>query len=359
MLAITICATQSYAYAMKALAHRISSNLGAAKYGGLVQIIISGDDSSTLGLVVNYYRSMFGASHVTHLVSGYENSGENYKEQAQLLIARMREAAFIEARRIGATMCWSLDSDTLPPPNALRCMIDGLNFDGGYYSVSTCPYPNTAFLGGFGTYSNPIAEDFLPHERKVPEDLLKELADNEAEGKRYHDEKKPVPEDVREKWSATHKKIRECPPDGSIWEVIAKHGWRRRGWLDSAYPAIGKGAMVPSDWCGFGCTLMSKEALLLTYFDGYDGKGTEDLFICWRRWHPAGLRINVIPHAPCDHVIWAKKKGGNDEEYTLHHSYHEPAGEYAGHLRVRQTPWIPCSQGGGVVKYPPWPTTTT
>ena len=24
-------------------------------------------------------------------------------------------------------------------------------------------------------------------------------------------------------------------------EVIAKHGWRRRGWLENAYPAIGLG----------------------------------------------------------------------------------------------------------------------
>ena len=209
------------------------------------------------------------------------------------------------------------------------------------FRSATCPYPNTAFLGGFGTPMNPICEDFLPHERKVPDDLMAEWKANEAEGKRLFEAKQEITDEVRKRWEATNKKIKECPPDGNIWEVIAKHGWRRRGWLDNAYPAIGKGAMVPSDWCGFGCTLMNKEALSLANFDGYDGKGTEDLYICWHRWHPAGLRLNVIPHCPCDHVIWAKKKGGDEKVYTLHQSYHEQLGEYRGHLRVRQVPWVP------------------
>ena len=142
------------------------------------------------------------------------------------------------------------------------------------------------------------------------------------------------------RWDATSKKVRECPPDGNIWEVIAKHGWRRRGWLDSAYPGIGLGAVVPSDWCGFGCTLMNREALALADFEGYEGKGTEDLFVCWNRWHPAGLRINVIPHCPCDHVIWEKKKGGSATEYNHIVAYHEQRGEARGHLRTRVVPWI-------------------
>ena len=75
-------------------------------------------------------------------------------------------------------------------------------------------------------------------------------------------------------------------------------------------------------------------------FEGYDGRGTEDLFVCWHRWAPAGLRINVIPHCPCDHVIWEKKKGGEASKFTHHIASHEQDGEYRGHLRVRQVPWL-------------------
>lgn len=340
MLAVTICATKSYTYAMKAQANRVAINLENAWDKDFV-IILCGDGSKNIYEVNDYYQKLLGDDKVVVVDGGHEVEGENYKEQAQMLIAQMRQRAFAEARAHGADFCWSLDSDTLPPHNALRCMLKSLEWDDGYYSVATCPYPNTAFLGGFGSPTRPIEEDFLPHERKVPEELMAEWKANEAEAKRMYEEQKFVPTEVRERWDATNKKMKECPPDGTIWEVIAKHGWRRRGWLDNAYPAIGIGAMVPSDWCGFGCTLLNKEALGLTYFDGYDGKGTEDLYICWRRWHPAGLRINVIPHCPCDHVIWAKKKGGDKGTYTLHQSYHEQLGEYRGHLRVRQVPWVP------------------
>ncbi|OPZ54897.1 MAG: hypothetical protein BWY91_01388 [bacterium ADurb.BinA028] len=68
-------------------------------------------------------------------------------------------------------------------------------------------------------------------------------------------------------------------------------------------------------------------------------RGTEDLFVCWRRWHPAGLRINVITHCPCDHVIWEKKKGGSATEYNHIVAYHEHRGEARGHLRTRTVPW--------------------
>lgn len=340
MLAVTICATKSYTYAMLSQANRVAINLRNGWRDKFV-IILSGDKSSQLEAVRRKYVELLGPESIVLLNAGSENSGDNYKEEAQRLIARLRDAAFTEARRLGATFCWSLDSDTLPPHNALRCMVNTLEFDDGYYSVATCPYPNTAFLGGFGTPHNHIAEDFLPHERQLPDQLKAELKANEAEGKRLFEEKKEVPPEMRQKWDATNKKIKECPPDGNIWQVIAKHGWRRRGWLDNAYPAIGLGAVVPSDWCGFGCTLLNKQALDLAYFDGYEGKGTEDLFICWKRWHPAGLKLNVIPHCPCDHVIWEKKKGGDKAKYTLLHVYHEEVGECRGHLRQRPIPWVP------------------
>ena len=337
-LVVVVCATASYTYAMPAQARRVAANLAAAEFPRSdVAIVLVGDNSAELKAVVKLYQELLPGVHVVHrpIIFGPDNA-TNYKEEAQLLIARMREEAHATARALGADLCWSLDSDVLPPANALRCMRTMLEFDNGFYSISTCPYPNSAFLGGFGTPEHPIAEDFLPHERKLPDDLKAEFDANEAEVKALKEP--PTPEQLA-RWDATNKKIRECPPDGNIWEVIAKHGWRRRGWFDHAYPGIGLGAVVPSDWCGFGCTLMDREALALADFAGYDGKGTEDLFVCWNRWHPAGLRINVIPHVPCDHVIWEKKKGGDAAQYTHLVAYHEQRGECRGHLRTKTLPW--------------------
>lgn len=338
-LVITICATKSYTYAMRAQAVRVAANLRASGPG---RVVLVGDGSPEIRGIEQHYKRVLPAGWEVERIDlkVESDAAENYKETAQRLIARLRSAAFARARALGATRCWSLDSDVLPPPNALRCMETMLQFDAGFYSVSTCPYPNTAFLGGFGSYQNPIAEDFLPRERKLPPELRAEFEANEAELAALRARNERPNEEQLKKWEVTNKKIRECPPDGTIWEVIAKHGWRRRGWLDNAYPGIGLGAVVPSDWCGFGCTLMNAEALALADFEGYDGKGTEDLFVCWHRWHPAGLRINVITHCPCDHVIWEKKKNGDAGKYTHVQAYHEPQGEYLGHLRTRSTPWI-------------------
>ena len=341
MLAITICATRNYTYAMGAQARRVAANCAHLPQKEIVVVLV-GDASKELKQIADTYRKHLPESSVqlSPIIGTGKDDAKNYNEEAQLLIARMRDEAFSLARSVGADRCWSLDSDVLPPPNALRCMEDMLRFDNGYYSVSTCPYPNHAFLGGFGTRQNPIAEDFLPHERKLTPEIKAEFEANEAELKALVAEKKEPGKEHLDRWADTRRKIKECPPDGTIWEIIAKHGWRRRGWLDNAYPGIGLGAVVPSDWCGFGCTLMNREALALAQFDGYEGRGTEDLFICWDRWHPAGLRLNVIPHCPCDHVIWEKKKGGDPDKYTHHVTYHEQEGEFRGHLRVKTSPWL-------------------
>lgn len=341
-LCITVAATSSYCYAMKTLASRVAANLHYAEWREPGVAIISGDNSKEVKAAVTAWKDALPADwKIIHVVAGAENpAAANYKTEAQMLIGRLRSAAFTTARREGADYCWSLDSDTLPPANALCCMLDMLRFDGGFYSVSTCPYPNESFLGGRGTQFNQIAQDFLESERTLPDDLKLEIEalKKEAEATEPGKQTAPPPEWIERK-KKVDERVRECPPTGNIWEVIAKHGWRQRGWLDHAYPAIGIGAVVPSDWCGFGCTLMGKEALALANFEGYDGQGTEDLFVVWRRWWPAGLKINVITHCPCDHVIWSKKKGGSAEEYTLISSYHETHGETIGHLRTRKMPW--------------------
>lgn len=342
-LCITVAATSSYCYAMKTLASRVAANLHAANWTEAGSVVIAGDNTKEVKAAVAAWKDALPADwKIVHVVAGSENqAAANYKTEAQILIGKLRSAAFASARREHADYCWSLDSDTLPPANALRCMLDMLRFDGGYYSVSTCPYPNESFLGGRGNQYHPIAQDFLDTERVIPEELKSEIEalKKEAEATEPGKQTAPPPEWIERK-KKVDERVRACPPTGNIWEVIAKHGWRQRGWLDHAYPAIGIGAVVPSDWCGFGCTLMGKEALALANFEGYDGQGTEDLFVVWRRWWPAGLKINVITHCPCDHVIWQKKKGGNSEEYTLISSYHETQGETIGHLRTRKMPWL-------------------
>ena len=334
MLAITICATKNYTYVMGDQARRVVANLTKEPPG---HIILSGDDSPELqGIVQLYCRLVPEGWKVHHIRSvGLDDENANYQQQAQLLIGHLRSEAFSFARKLQADRCWSLDSDTLPPPNALRCMQTMLEFDDGYYGVSSCPYPNLLFLGGRGTLQNPISEDFLPHERVLPDELKTRWEDHEV---RFAAAAGPEKEKLIPERTEIQKEIRQQPADGTIWQVIAKHGWRKRGWLDFAYPGIGKGAVLPSDWCGFGCTLMGARALETALFDGYDGQGTEDMYIVWKRWQPAGIRINVITHCPCDHVIWEKKKGGPAETYTHHQVYHEPDGEYQGHLRVQKKP---------------------
>ena len=106
--------------------------------------------------------------------------------------------------------------------------------------------------------------------------------------------------------------------------------------MDAAYPGIGRGAILPTDWVGLGCTLMNRRALDLATFEGYSLKGTQDLFLCWNRWHPAGLRLAVIPHVLCHHV---KRDKQDPEKLILWRAYHEPSGDFAGHLRVSSEPF--------------------
>jgi hypothetical protein len=338
-LAITICATENYCYAMRTLARRVGANLAAANWTSPGVLIIAGDNSRNVKDAVKDFKSALPKDWaIVHLACSEEDkTSANYKKPAQLVIAELRSHAFTAAREHHADLCWSLDSDTLPRANALRCMVDMIRFDGGYYSISTCPYPNDAFLGGFGTPQNPIAQDFLEHERVLPDELKAEIEALKKESSESK-EPQPTPEWITRK-QEVEKKVMECPPTGNIWRVIADHGWRRRGWFDFAYPAIGRGSIVPIDWCGFGCTLMNREALALADFDGYDGAGTEDLYIVWKRWYPAKLRLNCIAHCPADHVIWEKKKGGNPTNFVLNESYHEEHGECVGHLRTRKVPW--------------------
>jgi hypothetical protein len=346
VLAIATYATKSYFYCWPQFLRRIAA---AAAHHAEAHFILATDQSDEAKQSIETARHElpegWRIQAITLPLDDGGAEGKDYQTPAQMRIAALQGAAFAAARKIRATALWSVEADNLVPADALRVaewtlqmpQADGSNF----YDIAAVTYPNGLFLGGNGSPTHPIAEDFSEKERRLPPRLIRAL---EVCRERLKDCKdQTIGEREGKRLGRLHERVKKCPPDGNVFEVTAKHGWRRRGWMDFAYPGIGRGAIVPSDWCGLGCTLMSAKALALAEFSGYDGRGTQDLFLCWHRWHPAGLRIACIPHTAADHV---KRKGkdapADAPEYTHYRAYHETEGEYRGHLRVRQQEWMPC-----------------
>lgn len=332
MLIIASYATRSYLHAWPQCLRAIAA---AAAHHVEAHFVFATDESPEAGaafeLAKNHLPEGWKVTRLTLPIA--DDTSVNYKEEAQLRIAALQGAAFEFARKIRASALWSVESDNLVPADALRALEWALALptaDGSpYYDIVAATYPNGLFLGGFGTPQNQIAEDFLPEERRIHTRLQRAIAACAARLKAGPNERE------MKRSNRLRARAQKCPPDGNIWEVTAKHGWRRRGWMDFAYPGIGKGAIVPSDWCGMGCTLLSRRALAHADFSGYAGHGTQDLFLCWQRWYPAGLRIACVPHVICDHV----KRQGDKIAHLV--AYHETSGECRGHLRVRSQPWVP------------------
>jgi hypothetical protein len=346
VLAIATYATKSYFFAWPQFLRRIAA---AGAHHAEAHFILATDQSDEAKQAIEAARHElpegWRIQAITLPLEDGGAEGKDYKVEAQMRIAALQGAAFAAARKIRATALWSVEADNLVPADALRVAEWTLMMpqaDGSpYYEVAAVTYPNGLFLGGNGTPQNPICEDFNEKERKLPPRLVRAL---EACRERLKDCKdKEIGEREGKRLGRLHERVKRCPPDGNVFEVTAKHGWRRRGWMDFAYPGIGRGAIVPSDWCGLGCTLLSAKALALATFEGYDGKGTQDLFLCWHRWYPAGLRIACIPHTAADHVKRRAKDAPADAPEIIHYrAYHETEGEYRGHLRVRQQTWMPC-----------------
>jgi len=335
MISIVTAATRSYLHCWPQLIRAIAI---AASHHSDAHFIFATDQSEEAKKAEEFAKgSLPEGWKITTLKLPITEDAKDYKEDAQTRIARLQGAAFEFARRIKSDLCWSVESDTIPTPNALRVLEWTLQMPDAsgdpYYHIAAATYPNGLFLGGFGDHRNQIAEDFLPSERKLKPRLKLLLEQNE---KRLKEAKSQVAADKEVKRMARLREwVKKSPPDGNIWEVIAKHGWRRRGWMEHAYPGIGLGSVVPSDWCGLGCTLLSSKALHLCDFTGYEAKGTQDLFLCWSRWKPAGLRIACVPHVACDHI----KRDG--DKIIHHRAWHEQDPAYYGHLRQRQHPFIP------------------
>lgn len=335
MIIASTYATERYAYALPNFGRRLAASLSISQEaGGLVLFI--GDESKKIKEDSHKFIADVLPSHWDFKLIQLplnDKGLKNYKEDAQLLIAQMQSVALTEARKLGASFFWSLESDVLVPHNALSVSLDILSFDNGYYDVAMCTYPSQgggAFLGGRGSYQRQIGEDFEEEERQVPKAL--------ASKKKKHLAKKTRDEKWVEEIREIEKEIKQCPPKGNVYELNGK-SWKPRGWMEYAYPAIGKGSIVPTDWVGMGCTMLSEKALSMAHFDGYEGKGTQDLYLGWNRWKPHGLNMCVTTHAICDHVI--RKRDGEDQlwdDFTVVNAYHEPEGIHQGHLRQRHTP---------------------
>jgi hypothetical protein len=342
MIAIATYATKKYFYCWRSVVRNISA---AASHHEEAHFILATDKSKESKEAIDVAQSELpdGWKISSINLDLNDSEGEKYKEKSQMLITSLQGAAFSLARKIRATSFWSVESDMLVSAESLRVaewVLQMPQADGTpYYDIAAVTYPNGLFLGGFGTPQHPIAEDFIPEERKLPKRLKKAIKSCEERLKSCKD--KLTGEKESKRMHRLREKVKKYPPDGNIWEITAKYGWRKRGWMDFAYPAIGRGSIVPSDWCGLGCTLLSQKALALATFDGYDGKGTQDLYLCWHRWYPAGLRIACVPHAVCDHVKRKSKNDTSDDPDIIHYkAFHEQNGEYSGHLRTIKQPWI-------------------
>ncbi len=178
-LGITICATKSYAYAVKVQAVAVQSAIfeylrvkpRVEKFN--LQIILVSDGCELMKELSAKYQFLLENDKielkVTNLVfPDINDDNKGYKEEAQKIIAKLRSAAFNFAKTLDLDYCWSLDSDILPKANSLISMEDSLVFDDSYYSVSCCVYPSQGgglFLCGRGTFQQPILKDIYPNEK--------------------------------------------------------------------------------------------------------------------------------------------------------------------------------------------------
>lgn len=335
-LAITIVATKNYTYAMKDQAARVQGSLGYCKISDPIIILIT-DQSGEMDSISSLYKNLLPDAMIIQKDMAELNESANYKIPAQLLISKMRTAAFNEARRHDVDFCLSLDSDVLPAINGIQTCLDMLSFDKGYYDVACILYTSQGggpWLCGRGTTQHQILPDFYEDERNVPKRYIKFKKIHEEEMTKV--DNKESAEKIHKKLEWVRKRIEKYPPKSDVFGSNSIK-WRKRGWFDNAYPAIGKGACVPTDWCGFGATMMNRRALAHAHFDGYQGAGTEDLYVCFHKWKPNGIKLVAIPHSLCDHIVRSRREPGT---FTHVHGYHEESGEFEGHIRQRWTPYI-------------------
>ncbi|WP_042724553.1 hypothetical protein [Chthoniobacter flavus] len=182
-----------------------------------------------------------------------------------------------------------------------------------------------------------MAENWTEEETALPDDLRDRLKEHRAK----HTSGTPS-SDWLEEMKKLEAEVKKHPPKGHAFKLNGEK-WRKRGWLEWAYPAIGKGAVLPSDWLPMGNNLFSKKALQYLDFTGYAGRGTQDLYLTHARLASNGLKFCVIPHSPSHHV--ARKQNSDGGAFTMFYLYHEAEGECQGHLRQREVPFYSFEAG--------------
>lgn len=342
-ICISTYATQRYDYALPSVGRRIASAIYNASLP-TGDFIFVGDKSAKIKECAYKYidDALPEGWRFHYLALDLNDNGlKNYKENAQLLIAQMQGSAFTLARKLNLDYFWSVESDVLVSPNSLQVSLDILNFDSNYYDVCMCSYPSQgggSFLGGRGTHQKAIEDDFTEDEKELPDEIREELKARQEE---LDQEDFNPTEEWMQRGGELGKIVREAPPLQNVFAANAKK-WKQRGWMEYAYPAIGKGAILPTDWVGLGCTLLSKKALAYAHFDGYTGGGTQDLYLGWNFWKPNDINMCVTTHSICDHIIRKRINGTEEQswdEFIHVQAYHEPEGECIGHLRQTHKPF--------------------
>lgn len=338
-LVITTYATKSYLYALTA---QMPLVIAALRYAEIEHAhwVLASDTSPAAAEIFAECREALGSLVTCHhcpIAVNDNNGAQGHATGSNLVIAQLQTAAFHRARLIGAGQVWSLEADIFPQPKTLRCLMDVLAFDRGWYQVAMATYPNSAFLGGHATVGNWILPSVYPDERELTPELSAAVEEREKVIADLRRDGREATADQVAEWQRLDKEIEAAPAKGNVFALNAAK-WRRRGWFESAYPGIGQGAVLPTDWVGLGCTLMTAQAVQLADWTGYEGHGTQDLFLCHRVWAPNHIRLAVTSHTLCSH---AKRRG---EGFELMFAHHQLGGDCHGHLRSSHQVWPPAAK---------------
>lgn len=334
---VTSYATKHYSYALEHVIKRAMPIIAECEV-----LIITTDDSKELANKCKKIQKLIGnkCEFITEVaISEIDNLKAD--TESSIRVARLQNVAWNIGRKFDPDYCLSIESDILVPHNALKVLQQVLEFDDNYYDVGMITYPNMTFLGGRGTPQQWILPSVYPEEKKLDNALKKRFEKQQQIIKSLVETGKTPTAMQKKIWQKQMADIQAAPASGNIWQLNANYGWKKRGWLEYAYPAIGKGAILPTDWVGLGCTLMSKKAFQLATFEGYEGQGSQDLFLCWKKWYPNGIKMAVVPHVLCHHIKHKRDAKGNKliNEFELYEAYHETSEPAVGHLRVRIQPW--------------------
>lgn len=337
-IAITTYCTKGYTYAHKRQIQSIVDNIRYSSGNEYIFIMV-GDKSKEVSESFSDMSSELKECNVKCRLFQIDadcNQNKQHNEKSNIVIARLQEKAWNEAKKFKVDGIWSLESDIIPEPNALQCLIDATSFDKGFYDVAMSAYANTAILGGYGTPSSNINPCIFEDERELSDEIKEE----KAEIDKYFSNLK-LGDRPSEEINIRVEKLRrdiESSPAKHKGNVFALNGerWRPRGWFDMAYPAIGIGAMLPTDWVGLGSTFITRKALEIANFNSYDGKGTQDLWLCWKVWHPSGVKMSVVPHSRCSHIKYKVESvnGVETKKLVSYYVYHDI--ENFGHIRTRE-----------------------